>query len=109
MNVKDFIALFLTVTFVLHGGAFTALGFIRRKKYYFLLTGTFTLLTAVYFIKFEGWDPKLPGSSFPATWLLRIGAVLFTLTYLRIIYGEEGSWLWRLKRQASQLRSFFGF
>ena len=108
MNVKDFIALFLMVTFVLHGGAFTILGFVRCKRYYFLMTGPFTLLTAIYFIKFEGWDLRLPGTNFPATWLLRIGAVVFTSSYLCVIYGEEGSWLWRLRRQASQLRSFFG-
>jgi len=106
MNTNQLVVLFLTATFVSHGLAFTVLGFVRRKLYYFLLTGTFTLLTAIYFIKFEGWNLEIPGAGFPATWILRIGASLFTLSYLRIIYREEGSWLWKLRRRLSRIRSF---
>jgi hypothetical protein len=99
MNINHFIALFLLVTFVLHGVAFTVLALKRRRAYYFFLTGTFIFLTAIYFIKFEGWRPEVPGTHFPATWLLRIGATLCTLIYLRVIYNEEGSWLWKLRNR----------
>jgi hypothetical protein len=79
--------------------AFALLGFRRGRPYYFLLTGTFTFLTAIYFMKFEGWTPKVPGTSLPITWLVRTGAILCTLLYLRAIYNEKGSWLWRLRRR----------
>jgi hypothetical protein len=98
MNIATFIAAFLLVTFIAHGVAFTVLAFKRRRRYYFLLTGTFAFLTAIYFIKLEKWQPAVPGTEFPATWLLRIGATLCTLIYLRTIYHEKGSWLWRLTR-----------
>ncbi len=98
MDIKIFLALFLTVTFILHGIAFTILGFKRRKMHYFFLTGTFTLLTTIYFLKYEGWTLMIPGINLSAAFILRIAAILFTLAYLRGIYGEEGSWLWKLKR-----------
>ena len=98
MGFKQFLFLFLMVSFVLHGIAFTFLGWKRRKVHYFFLTGTFIFLTAIYFIKFEGWILRIPGTNFSATWLLRIGATLCTLTYLRFLYREEGSWLWKLTR-----------
>ena len=50
MDIKIFLALFLTITFILHGIAFTFLGIKRRKIYYFFLVGTFTFLTAIYFL-----------------------------------------------------------
>lgn len=99
MHVGSFLTIFLTVTFIVHGLAFTILGFSRGRSYYFLLSGTFTFLTAIYLMKFEGWSPKVPGSTFPVTWLLRTGAIFCTLLYLRVIYNQEGSWLWRLKRR----------
>lgn len=97
MAVKEFISLFLTMTFVAHGIAFTILGVRRRRVYYFFLTGTFTFLTAIYFVKFEGLALEVPGTHFPLTWLLRLGALLCTLTYLAVIYNVEGSWLWKLR------------
>ena len=96
IGFESFVALFLLITFVLHGIVFTLLGVKRRKMRYFFLTGTFIFLTVIYFIKFEGWILRIPGTDFPATWLLRIGATLCTLTYLRFLYREEGSWLWKL-------------
>jgi len=93
---QQFLFLFLLVTFVLHGIAFAILGLRRRKVHYFFLTGTFTFLTAIYFIRFEGWTLRVPGANFPIAWLLRVGATLCTLIYLRILYREEGSWLWKL-------------
>jgi hypothetical protein len=102
MDLQTFIAAFLLVTFICHGVAFTILGVKRRRTYYFFLTGTFTFLAAIYFIKFEGWQLSVPGTAFPATWLLRIGATACTLIYLRIIYSEEGSWLWKLTRKGKQ-------
>ena len=99
MELSRFIALFLLLTFVGHGIAFIALGLRRRKGYYFFLTGTFAFLTAIYLIRFEGWELSVPGTDFPATWFLRIGATLCTLTYLKTIAGEEGTWLWKLLRR----------
>ena len=99
MTLGSFVYLLLALSFVAHGIAFTVLAVKRRRTYYFFLTGTFIFLTAIYFIKFEGWEPRLPGTGFPATWLLRIGATACTLIYLRIIYGEEGSWLWKLRNR----------
>jgi hypothetical protein len=99
MTLGSFVYLLLALSFVAHGIAFTVLAVKRRRTYYFFLTGTFIFLTAIYFIKFEGWQPSLPGTGFPATWLLRIGATACTLIYLRIIYGEEGSWLWKLRNR----------
>lgn len=96
MNFQNPLALFLIITFLLHGLAFTVLGLRRHKAHYFLLTGTFSLLTAIYFIKLEGWGPRLPGTGLPLTWALRIGASICTLGYLRCLYREEGSWLWKL-------------
>jgi len=99
MALGNFISLFLLITFVAHGVAFTILGVKRGRAYYFFLTGTFTFLSAIYFIKFEGWQATVPGTRLPATWLLRIGATACTLIYLRIIYKVESSWLWRLARR----------
>ena len=99
MAGKNLVPLFLLITFVFHGIAFTIIGMKRRKIYYFFLTGTFVFLTAIYWIKFEGWELRVPGTRFPATWALRIGATLCTLIYLRSIYHEEGSWLWKLLRR----------
>ena len=99
MELSRFVALFLLVTFVGHGIAFIALGVKRRKGYYGFLAGTFAFLSALYFIKFEGWELNVPGTDFPATWFLRIGATLCTLTYLKAIAGEEGTWLWKLLRR----------
>ena len=96
MPLKSWIALFLLVTFVLHGIAFTIIAMKRRRAYYFFLTGTFVFLTGIYLIKFEDWELSVPGTSFPATWLFRIGASLCTLIYLRSIYRVEGTWLWKL-------------
>lgn len=96
MDVWKFIAAFLFVTFVGHGVAFTILAVKRRRFYYFFLTGTFAFLTALYFIKFEGWQPSVPGTDFPATWLLRIGATICTLIYFCVIYNIEGTWLRKL-------------
>jgi hypothetical protein len=98
MTLGSFVYLLLVLSFVAHGIAFTVLAVKRRRRYYFFLTGTFIFLTVIYFIKFEGWQPSLPGTGFPATWLLRIGATACTLIYLRIICNEEGSWLWKLTR-----------
>jgi hypothetical protein len=99
MDLKNFVALFLVITFVLHGIAFTFLGFKRRKGYYFFLSGTFAFLTAIYLMKFAGQFLSVPGTDLSATWLLRIGATLCTMIYLRCIYREEGSWLWKLTRR----------
>jgi len=99
MTLGSFIYLLLAISFVAHGVAFTVLAVKRRRTYYFFLTGTFIFLTAIYFIKFEGWQPSVPGTHFPAIWLLRLGATACTLIYLRIIYSEEGSWLWKLTRR----------
>lgn len=96
MSLRDLLHLFLVVTFVLHGLAFATLGVRRRKVYYFFLTGTFIFLTTLYFVKFKGWDLRVPGIDWPANWLLRAGAALSTLTYLWLLNREEGSWLWRL-------------
>lgn len=101
MYFNSFISLFLAINFFAHGAAFTILGFVRRKLYYFRLTATFTLLTLIYLIKFEAWDPQIPGTDFSAMWALRAGAMLFTASYLRVIYGEEGSWLWKLRGRLS--------
>lgn len=102
MDLGTSIAGFLLATFVCHGVAFAVLALKRRRSYYWLLVGTFVFLSAIYFIRFEGWRPSVPGAGFPATWLLRIGATLCTLTYLRVIYGVEGSWLWKLTRKRRQ-------
>src|SRR5688572_18514160 len=96
MNFQNVWALFLIITFVLHGLAFTVLGLRRDKAYYFFLSGTFSLLTAIYFIKLEGWNPRVPGTGLPAIWVLRIGASICTLGYLRCLSREEGSWFWKL-------------
>ena len=98
MDIKIFLALFLTITFIIHGIAFTFLGLKRRKIHYFSLTGTFTFLTAIYFLKFEGWTLIIPDIDLSAAFILRIAAILCTLAYLRGIYNEEDSWLWKLKR-----------
>lgn len=103
MDLYHFIVFFLTLTFVMHGIAFTVLGVKRRKGYYFFLTGTFALLTAIYFIQFEGWAINVPGIGLSATPLLRIGAVLCTASYLGSIHKEEGSWLWKLKQRLAAL------
>lgn len=102
MNMKSFVALFLAITFVIHGIAFTILGISRRKIYYFFLTGTFTFLTATYVMKFEGWVPRVPGTDLPAATLLKIAGAFCTLGYLRLIYGEEGSWLWKLRHRTKR-------
>jgi hypothetical protein len=94
---------FLTFTFVVHGIAFTMLGFIRQKKYYFFLTGTFTFLTALYLMKFEGWTMNIPGTEISAAALFRICALLCSWSYLNAIYNERGSWLWKLRNR------LFGF
>ncbi|HEY1373414.1 MAG TPA: hypothetical protein VGH50_13160 [Candidatus Binatia bacterium] len=99
MDVWKWIAGFLLVTFVLHGLAFTTLAVTRRRGYYFFLTGTFVFLTAIYFLKFEGWQPSVPGTDFPASWLLRLAATACTVTYLCVIYKVEGTWLWKLRRR----------
>jgi hypothetical protein len=99
MSLKNWVALFLLVSFVLHGIAFTIIAMKRRRAYYFFLTGTFVFLSAIYLIKFEGWELSVPGTQLPATWLLRIGATLCTLIYLRSIYRVEGTWLWKLTRK----------
>ena len=99
MAPGSFIVLFLLITFVAHGVAFTILAVKRRRSYHFFLTGIFIFVTAIYFIKFEGWQPSVPGTAVPATWLLRIGATACTLIYLGIIYHVEGSWLWRLRKR----------
>lgn len=96
MELGDFVNFFLIITFILHGIAFMLLGVKRRKTAYFVLTGTFVFLTAVYLIKFEGWVLTLPGTLWPATWALRAGATLCTAAYLGLIYREPGSWLWKL-------------
>lgn len=105
MDLYRFIALFLAVTFVMHGAAFTILGVKRHKGYYFFLSGTFALLTGLYFIRFEGWTLYLPGTDLSAASLLRIGAVLCTASYLGSIHKEEGSWLWKLKRRLTAILS----
>lgn len=99
LDLHSFIAFFLIITFILHGLAFTLLGWKRRKLHYFFLTGTFVFLTAIYFIKFEGWTLRIPGTDFPVTWLLRIGATFCTGIYLWSLSREEGSWVWRLARR----------
>ena len=96
IGVQSFIPLFLLITFFLHGVAFAFLGMKRRKIHYFFLTGTFVFLAAIYFVKFEGWILAVPGTNLPLTWLFRIGATLCTLTYLRLLYREEGSWFRKL-------------
>jgi hypothetical protein len=97
MDGYGLIYIFLVLSFVVHGIAFTILGFKRGKIQYFFLTGTFVFLTAVYLIKFEGWSVSIPGTALPLTYLLRIAAFTCTASYLRTIYREEGSWLWRLR------------
>lgn len=104
MDTASFLTPFLIATFVLHGIAFTILGLRQHKAHYFFLTGTFVLLTTLYFIKFEEWILRVPGTTFPITWLLRIGAAFCSLIYLRSLYREEGSWLWRLTRRSGPRR-----
>jgi hypothetical protein len=89
----------LTLTFVVHGVAFTLLGFMRRKKYYFFLTGTFTFLTALYLMKFEGWRIDVPGTGVSAAALFRVCAMLCSLAYFNVIYNEPGSWLWKFRNR----------
>ncbi|MGH7830544.1 MAG: hypothetical protein ACREP8_10250, partial [Candidatus Binatia bacterium] len=101
MDTGTFMALFLTITFILHGIAFGILGFMRCKSYYFYLTGTFTFLTAIYLMKLVGWSIGIPGTGFSVALLLRICAMLCTLSYLRFIYNEEGSWMWKIRRRLS--------
>jgi len=101
MDIWKLIAAFFLVTFVAHGVAFTILAVKRRRSYYYFLTGTFVFLTAIYLIKLEGWQPSVPGTDFPMTWLLRIGATASTVIYLCVIYNIEGSWLWKLTRGRS--------
>ncbi len=98
MAWRGLIYLFLVLSFVLHGIAFAILGFKRERIHYFFLTGTFAFLTAVYLIKFEAWSMSIPGTGVPLTYLLRIAAFACTASYLRVIYHEEGSWLWRLRQ-----------
>lgn len=92
---------FFLVTFVSHGIAFAFLGMKRRKIHYFFLTGTFVFLTAIYFVKFEGWILTVPGTNFPLTWIFRMAATLCTLIYLWLLKGEEDSWLWKLIRRGN--------
>jgi len=99
MELGDFVNVFLIITFVLHGVAFTILGLKRRKVTYFVLTGTFVFLTALYLVKFEGWDMPLPGARGLLTWALRAGATLCTAVYLCLIYREPASWLRKLLRR----------
>ena len=96
MELGDFVNVFLIITFVLHGVAFAILAVRRRKAAYVVLTGTFVFLTALYLVKFEGWDMPLPGARWPLTWALRAGATLCTAAYLCLIYREPGSWLRKL-------------
>jgi hypothetical protein len=90
---------FLTVTFVVHGLAFTMLGLTRQKRYYFFLTGTFTFLTALYLMKFEGWRLDVPGTGISAAGLFRVCAMVCSLAYFNAIYHERGSWLWKLRNR----------
>ncbi len=83
-----FIYLFLIITFVLHGVAFTILGIRRRRAYYFFLTGTFSILTVICLLKFEGWAPRVQGLG-PLTPLLRVAAILCTFAYLVVIHSEK--------------------
>ena len=99
MDSFGLIYIFLVLSFVAHGIAFAFLAFKREKIQYFFLTGTFVFLTAVYVIKFEAWSVSIPGTVLPLTYLLRIAAFACTASYLRVIYNEEGSWLWRLRRR----------
>ncbi len=92
-------ALFLSINFILHGFAFAILGLKRRRAHYFILTGTFAFLTCIYFLQFEGWALVVPGTHLSAAYVLRIGALLCTLSYLRVIYNEPDSWLWKLRRR----------
>ena len=99
MDWYGLIYLFLVLSFVAHGIAFAILGCTRERTQYFFLTGTFVFLTAVYLIKFEAWSVSIPGTTMPLTYLLRIAAFACTASYLRVIYDEEGSWLWRLRQR----------
>ena len=109
MGIQSFLPLFLIVTFALHGIAFTFLGMKRRKSRYFFLTGTFIFLTSIYFIQWEGWSLRVPGTSISVTGFLRIAATFCTLFYLRSIYGEEGSWFWKLRQRLAAVLSFLSF
>ena len=87
---------FLTFTFVAHCAAFTLLAVRRRKPYYFLLTGTFSFLTAIYALKFFSITGTLPGTDVSIRTAFRVCAVSFTLAYLFAISRIEDSWLRRL-------------
>jgi hypothetical protein len=90
---------FLTLTFVAHGVAFTILAFVRQKKAYFFLTGTFTFLTVLYLMKFEAWTINIPGTAIPAVALFRVCAIVCSSAYLNAIYNEPGSWLWKFRNR----------
>lgn len=99
MMTRHFLFGFLLGTFVLHGIAFTVLGIVRKKRYLFFLTGTFTFLSGVYYLKFREFFPNIPGMAVSAVVVLRICAIACTLTYLATIYRIEGTWLNRLLRK----------
>jgi len=96
IDFRSLVAILLTVTFIIHGIAFTIIALRRRKPHYFFLTSTFTFLAAIFFIRFESWTLKLPFIGLPVTMLLRMGAALCTTGYLWFTYNEEGSWVWKL-------------
>jgi hypothetical protein len=102
MDFWHLIYIGLTLSFVLHGLAFTFLGFKRHKLHYFFLTGTFVFLSALYLIKSEDWPLQIPGTDVPLTLFLRLAAFLCTMSYLKMICQEEGSWLWKLRHKLSR-------
>ncbi len=87
---------FLAFTFVAHCAAFTILGVRRKKSYYFFLTGTFFCLTAVYVLKFLELKPMVMNTEMPWIMIIRIAAILCTLTYLTTIACTPDTWLNRL-------------
>lgn len=93
---------FLLVTFVVHFIAFTVLGIVRRKKYYFFLSGTFACLTAIYYLKFNEFFPNIPNTAISAIVALRVGAICCTCLYLITIARIEGTWFNRLLARKSR-------
>ncbi|OGH56223.1 MAG: hypothetical protein A3G34_13390 [Candidatus Lindowbacteria bacterium RIFCSPLOWO2_12_FULL_62_27] len=90
---------FLLFAFIIHFLAFTVLAVVRRKYYYFLLSGTFVFLSVIYYFKFQRICPNFPNTAVSVIVTCRVLAVSCTAAYLFTIARLPGTWLSRLLRR----------